>query len=494
MQNIVEDTNKGRLKATFLDRVVGYISPKAGLERVKARRSYEAASFGRRTKAFKNASSTGPNLEIAQSFQTLRNRSRHFVRNNGWAKRALGVITDNTIGQGIRPAPVGTGNQVKKIKAIWHDWAETTACDWYGKNTFYGLQQLIMSEISEAGDCLIIRRKVMPDSNNPLPIKLQILEGDQLDHNRNYRLSVNIKGKELPGYARLGVQFDDEGRLLGYWVWPQHPYDMSPVIQTIASEFVPVEDVIHPFEILRIGQVRGIPDGVAAFMKMSDFSDYEDAQLMRQKVAAAFAAFVTGRSENASDDPLEHMEPGIIEYLNENETITFSSPPKADGYSEYSKKILQGIAASYEITYEQLTMDYSNVNYTSGQMARQDTKGRFRKLQYNLIVPQVCVPVWGWFMEAVQITGKMLIPVVCNAMDWTAPKIAPLDYVKETNARIAAISAGLTTWSEVIREEGRDKDEFLEEYKRDMEDLKKAGVNFTSVQMVPPETKIAVNE
>jgi len=491
---MAEATNRGQSKANLLDKVVGYISPKSGLARINARRSYEAASFGRRAKAFKNASSTGPNLEIAQSFQTLRNRSRHFVRNNGWAKRALGVITDNTVGQGIRPAPVGTRNQIKKIKSLWHSWAEDTACDWYGKNTFYGLQQLIMSEISEAGDCLILRRKVMPDANNPLPIKIQVLEGDQLDHNRNYRLSVNIKGKELPGYARLGVQYTDDGKLLGYWVWPQHPYDMSPVIQTIASEFVPVEDVIHPFEILRIGQVRGVPDGVAAFMKMSDFSDYEDAQLMRQKVAAAFAAFVSGRSESAGDDTLEHIEPGIVEYLSENESITFSNPPKADGYAEYSKKILQGIAAAYEITYEMLTMDYSNVNYTSGQMARQDTKGRFRKLQYNLMVPQVCVPVWDWFMEAVIVSGKMQTKVVCGAMDWTAPRIAPLDYVKETNARIAAISAGLTTWSEVVREDGRDPVEFLEEYKNDIEELKKAGVNFTSVQMAPPDTKINVNE
>jgi len=79
-------------------------------------------------------------------------------------------------------------------------------------------------------------------------------------------------------------------------------------------------------------------------------------------------------------------------------------------------------------------------------------------------------------------------------MDWTAPRIAPLDYVKETNARIAAISAGLTTWSEVVREDGRDPVEFLEEYKNDIEELKKAGVNFTSVQMAPPDTKINVNE
>ena len=62
-----------------------------------------------------------------------------------------------------------------------------------------------------------------------------------------------------------------------------------------------------------------------------------------------------------------------------------------------------------------------------------------------------------------------------------------LDSIKETNSRISQISAGLTTWSEVVREDGRDPEEFLEEYKRDIEALKEAGVNFTSVLLIPQE-------
>ena len=464
----------------LFDKSIAFFSPETGLKRINSRiryeRAYEAASTGRRSKSFKNVTSKGANLEISTALVTLRNRSRHMTRNNGWAKRALTVVCDNVIGQGIRPAPTGDRVLVKKIKDIWHNWAETTDCDWEGKNTFYGLQELIMSEIFEAGDCLIVRRRVTTKS---IPIQLQVLEGDQLDHSKD--------GVNDMGFMRLGVQFNAEGKRIGYWIYKTHPTDMTGTMNYLNSEFISVDDIIHPFEILRAGQVRGIPMGVATFMKMSDFSDYEDAQLLKQKTAAAFCAFVTGREQTNLNDNIETLEPGVIEYLNPDETITFSNPPTADGYSEYAKKILQGVAAGYGITYEMLTMDYSNVNYTSGQMARLDTKGRVRKWQYNLFVPQVCVPIWGWFMDAIIMMGLSKVRLECNAMDWTAPRVMPLDSTKETNSRISQISAGLTTWSEVVREDGRDPEEFLEEYKQDIAALKEAGVNFTSVMLIPQE-------
>lgn len=447
----------------ILDNIIGYINPKAGIRRVAARRSYEAASHGRRAGSFKGARSTGANLEIGTALVTLRNRSRHFVRNNGWAKRAIDAIVDNTVGEGIRPAPIGTRNQVKKIKKLWSTWAETTMCDYDGKSTIYGLQNLIMREIAEAGDCLIVRRRTKDD----IPIKLQVLEGDQLDQMKDTPNEM--------GYARLGVQFDNEGKRLGYWIFKKHPNDLTGNYITLESEFISVDDIIHPFEIMRAGQVRGIPMGVASFMKMADFSDYEDAQLMRQKIAASFCAFVSGTDAPNTDD-LEMLAPGIIEYLKDGEQITFANPPKADGYAEYSAKILQGIAASYGVTYEMLTMDYSNVNFTSGRMAKIDVSKRFRSWQYNLMVPQVCVPVWQWFMNSLIMVGKSATFLDCNAMDWTAPRVQQLDPVKETNARVLQVQSGFTTLSEIAREDGRDADELFEEIKQEREKLKEMGI------------------
>lgn len=427
-------------------------------------RSYEAASRGRRMNTFRGATNAGPNMEIGYDLPTLRNRSRKFVRDNGWAKSAVNAIVNNAVGEGIRPAPsIGTKNQIKKVKELWYEWAESTKCDWDGKSTFYGLQNIIMMEIAEAGDCLIVRRRV----NDDIPIKIQVVEGDQLDESKNF---VNEMG-----YACLGVQYNTSGQIIGYWVFPKHPNDAFSMF-SLQSEFIAKEDIIHPYEILRAGQVRGVPMGVSSFLKLSDFSDYEDAQLVRQKAAAAYCAFVTGREKE--NDDVEMLEPGTIQYLNENETITFGNPPKADGYSEYSTKILQGIAASYGITYEMLTKDYSNVNFTSGRMAMLNCLSQFKKWQYQMLVPMVCAPVWDWFINACIISGKLSKYVPCNSRDWTAPRVQMIDPNKETTALVLKLQNGLTSWSEVIRESGRDPDELYDELMREREELKKIGITF----------------
>jgi lambda family phage portal protein len=446
----------------------------------RQQRAYEAADKSRRGKAFRLAQSTGANREIAGALVTLRDRSRHMSRNNGWARRAIEAIVKHTIGEGIQPAPVGALEKTKHVKEIWREWANSTACDWYGKTTFYGLQELAMRAIVEGGDVLVMKRWVKPDVENPVPLKLQLLEGDQLDHTKN--------GNNDKGTARLGVQYDKEGRLLGYWLFDYHPGDGVCFGMANDSRFVPKADVLHAFEVLRIGQCRGIPIGVASFIKMSDFSDYEDAQLVKQKIAACFAAFVTG-SEDKETDEVERLEPGVVEYLENGETVEFSNPPSVSDYDSYSLNILRGIAAAYGITYEMLTMDYSRVNFTSGRMAKIDVTANFKSWQYNMIVPQLCAPVWKWFVDACITAGILMQPVKA---EWTAPRVQQLDPVKETDAQVTKIKSGLATISETIRETGREPEELFEEYKQDVERLKKLGLTVDSVTL--PTTTSLNNE
>lgn len=446
----------------------------------RRRRSFEAADKGRRGRSFRNVRSTGVNSELAGALVTLRDRSREMVRNNGWARRAVEAVTRNAVGEGIQPAPeVESLDQMQHIKRLWESWACTTACDWYGKMTFYGLQELAMRSIVEGGDVLILRHWVVPSAENPLPLQLQVIEGDQLDHTRN-------DANEY-GYARLGVQFDKQGRLIGYWLYDYHPGDNYIFANFIESRFYPKEDVLHAYEILRPGQVRGLPFGVAGFMKMRDFSDYEDAQLMKQKVAACFSAFVIGSEDDDSDDArqgIERLQPGVIEHLGRDESVIFADPPAVSDYLPYSSGILQGIAAAYGITYEMLTMDYSKVNFTSGRMAKIDVTANFRSWQYNMLVPQICAPVWRWFNTACIVAGLLDRPVPA---DWTAPRIQQLDPVKETDAQVKRIQAGLATISETLRETGREPEEFFREYRQDLDRLRTEGISVSSVAATPAE-------
>ena len=428
------------------------------------KRHYEAADKGRRGKSFRLARHTGPNVEIAAALTELRSRSRLMARNNGWCKRAIEAVVKHTIGEGIRPAPLGKSLEInKRVKEIWRNWAETTVCDWYGKSNLYGLQELAMRSIVEGGDMIVVLRRV---KDGDVPIKLQLCEGDFIDHSK--------KGKNDKGVVRLGVQFSNDGELLGYWLHSQHPGDGSIFGINVNSEFHSKENVLHVFELLRIGQVRGVPFGVSSFMKLSDFGDYEDAQLVKQKIAACFSAFIVGSEmPSEKEDELERLEPGIIERLGTGETVEFGNPPVVGDFDNYTLRILQSIAASYGITYEMLTMDYSRVNFTSGRMAKIDVSANFKSWQYNMMVPQFCAPVWDWFMDACLISGALPQRI---ETDWTAPRVQQLDPVKETNALIMQRSAGMTTLSEIIRENGRDPDELFREIKEENDLLAELGI------------------
>jgi len=449
------------------------------LKRVKkGERYYEAADKGRRGKSFRLARATGPNAEISQALADLRARSRLMCRNNGWGKRAVECVVKNTIGEGIRPAPLGkTLEENQLVKSVWRRWAESTACDWYGKTNLYGLQEQAMRSIVEGGDIIVIMRRVAGE----IPLKLQLCEGDIIDHTRN--------GKNDFGMARMGVQFTEEGELKGYWLWNYHPGDGYIYGMDRQSEFYDKRDILHIFEVLRIGQVRGVPFGVPAFMKLSDFGDYEDSQLVKQKIATNYVAFVSSDSVDKSDFHKDWknddcLEPGAIERLAMGETITFAEPPSVGDYDVYSTRILQGIAAAYGITYEMLTMDYSRVNFTSGRMAKIDVTQNFRSWQYNMMTVQFCAPVWEWFMDACMISGALPNRV---DTDWTAPRVQQLDPVKETNALISQRAAGLTTLSEIIRENGRDPQELFEEMKQENDMLEELGIVLNPFVATPKE-------
>lgn len=454
----------------WIDTVVGYINPKAGLMRAKNRvaleamRKYDAASTGRRTSGW-YATGSSANAETAESLNKLRDRARELVRNNPYAKNAIDVIVTNTIGTGIVPRP---RKNAEILLENWHRWASTKKCDYENQHTFYGLQALAMRTIAESGE-VIIRKRMVNDKTNPL--RLQILEPDFIDSTKNF--PENSGG----GYTIQGIEFDKSGKRVAYWLWSRHPGDSTT--SSLKSERVEADGILHVYSVDRPGQVRGVPFGASAMLRLRDFDDYEDAQLMRQKIAACFSVFVQDASadaiggSNSSDELPERVEPGIIEKLPAGKTVTFASPPAAEGYGEYTRKVLQAIAIGYGVTYEALTSDLSNVNFSSGRMGWLEFHRRIVHWQNNIIIPRICDEVWLWFITASRITGGATEDVL---VDWTPPRREMIDPEKETNAIILAIRSGLTSWQEAVREQGYDPDTILNQIESDNKNFDEKGI------------------
>ncbi len=448
-----------------LDKIIAWVNPEAGLKRERNRvatemlRSYEAAQNSRRTKDWR-ATGADANMEALPQLARLRFRSREQVRNNVYARKTVQGISINVVGTGIIPTPVDvTRAAEKRIMKAWNDWAGKTACDYEGLLNFYGIQRLVMRTIVESGECLIIRRK-SADLDNP--ISIQVLEPDFLDSNKN------VARTKEGGKIVQGIEFGANGKRRGYWLYKTHPGAMEGF--GIDSVFFSDEDVCHVYFVERPGQYRGIPWMSASMIRMKDFDDYEDAELVRQKIAACFTVFVQDSNPDsiggsqADIELASRVEPGIIEVLPPGKSVAFAQPPMTNGYESYSRKILQGIAAGTGITYEMMTGDLSNVNFSSGRMGWLEFNRSVVDWQENMLVPMFCDKVWKWFVNGAAITGKMKDGVMAT---WTPPRREMIDPVKETNAINLMIRNGLISYSEAVRQLGYDPDDVIEEIASD---------------------------
>lgn len=442
------------------------IAPQYARKRLEARREaivlagYDGASQRRRLRRWQG-DSTSVNTESARAQGILRARARDLVQNNYWARRAVRTIRLNVVGPGIVPSTCSDDEVDRLIHAV----CDRTALDVRGRMTLAGIQSLVMQAVVESGEAIVLRRRLstseMVKLGIPIPLQVQVLEADHLDASKN----------DIHNGNRIiqGVEYDSSDRPVAYWLFPEHPGDMAPW-QSLESRRFDASDVIHVYDEWRPGQVRGLPWLSTVIVKLHDWADYDDAQLMRQKVAATWAGFVT--ASDMTDRPLfdpdglpERASPGAIEYLRPGEDIRFASPPGVDGFEEYSRVSARAIAAGLDITYEALTGDYSRVNFTSGRMGWLEMRLAVEQWQSQLLIPQFCYRVEEWIKEA-----ALLVGVRCDhPWDWTCPRRPMLDPHKETMASIHSIRAGLSSLSQEIRERGRDPDDVMEEIARDHE-------------------------
>lgn len=480
----------------WLDRSIAYFSPLRGLRRMQAREllAYDAARVSRREEGW-IAGGTSADSEITRDMARIRQRSRDLARNHPHAKKGLGVIVANKVGTGITSAPApkrldgrrANKRENERLAGLWARFVDE--CDATGRLDLYGLQSLGERTRSESGEAIIRRVPYVTDRDDVPWFKLMALEPDFIDTARNLSLPDG-------SYVKHGIQYsrDAPGRPVAYWMFEEHPGEASTA-QTLrggmTSMPVPATDVIHLFKPLRPGQTRGVSDFTAAVIRLRALDDYDDAEVMRKKVAACLAAFVTtptglpGSSLapttlDAAGRRVEQFSPGMIPYLRPGEAVTVADPRPSSDYEPFNRVQLRAIAAGIEVPYELLSGDLSEVNYTSHRGGLVQFRGMVEADQWQILVPQLCRRVWQWFLEwAYAIHGiDRELPAI-----YTPPRFGLLDPAKEVPAQIQAIRAGIMSYQTTVRREGYDPDEMLAEVAEFQRQVKALDV---AVECVPP--------
>ncbi len=467
-----------------VDKLIGFINPNAGLRRMRARemltRAYEGASTkdGWRPKRAGASANTDHFVDAS----TLRARARSLVQNVPYMARALDSLAANTIGTGITPRSLS--RRATEIDALFGEWAKVADAD--GHCDFYDLQRLAYRAMEQDGEVLIRLRARRPEDGLPVPLQIQVLEIDWLDSSKN--------GSNNGNTIVNGIEYDPLGRVSAYWLWSQHPGELTTARSVRASSFpVPASRIIHLFVSQRPGQGRGFTRFAPVIARVRDLQLYEDAELQRKNLETRLGVLASGdisamaMSESDSQDVVKTtgelgvLASGGITQVPSGVNLTVVEPKAVGGYAEYVKHQLHLIAAGAGVTYEMMTGDVREVNFSSARVSMLEFRRNAEQMQWLTFIPKFCQPIWDAFTEAARLINK--IGPNDSAVDWATPKWDYVNPEQDVKADLAEISGGLASISEKLRRRGYKPDLVFSELKRDLDRLSADGTLAIMLQL-----------
>ena len=434
-----------------------------------------------------SSSSSINSLLASGGISTVRSRVREAVRNDPVAARAVDVFVSNCISTGIKPLPLVDDDAFRReVIEAWAEWCEEADAD--NRLDFYGLQSLATRSFYEGGECFVRFRPRRPADGLSTPLQIQLLESEFCDL---------LKDSALPGgnVVKAGVEFDLVGRRTAYWMFKAHPGDQT-FSNSLNAVPVPAAQIAHIFQTLRPGQVRGISALTPVLVTLHELNQFTDAELVRKRLAAMFAAFIetpsvdddilgAGSVATATDGvELGSLEPGTMQMLPPRHNVRFSEPADVGGsFAAFMSQTLKTIASGLGITYEQLTGDYSEVNFSSVRAGMIEFRRGLAQIQHQVIVHQFCRPIWRRWFETAVLSGRLALPAGMTARQasrvrWITPGWDYVDPQKEIAAIAHAIQVGVMSRDQAIAQRGIDPEELDAEIARGNQRAAEHGLKF----------------
>lgn len=464
--------------------------------RLNASGSYDGAGIGRRSASWK-APSGGPTSASLPGLPLLRNRSRAATRNDPYGFSAVDRLVSNTIGTGITPKSKHKSEAIRTaLQELWDDWTEDADAD--GRFDFYGVQALVCRAVYESGECFVRLRPRRPEDDLAVPLQLQVMEPEFVPHDKNEKLgNGNI--------IRAGIEFNAIGRRVAYWMYRFHPGDGIIDANAGYNDLmrVPAEQVLHIYEPLRPGQLRGVPVLSPILSRLRSLDDFDDAVLFRQEVANLFAGFirkpapedqevdpVTGQAVVKDTDgftPMVGLEPGTMQELMPGEEVEFSTPPDAGNtYPDFMRQQLLAAAAGAGLPFELLTGDLREVNDRVIRVVLNEFRRRIEQRQFGVFVHQLCRPVRAAWLDMAVLAAAIDLPDYIKQRRiylrtrWVPQGWAYLHPVQDVQARRMEVRAGFKSRSGVALGQGEDAEVIDAENAADNQRADRLGLAYDS--------------
>lgn len=485
----------------------------AARSRAMSSAAYQGAAFDHPNFAKWNPGTYSGQSALDWSRGTLVDRLNDVARNDGWGAAGTSRLVDNIIGSGWTLAAKPNHRSLNltyeeaedisdQIEALWRDYTLDVDkwCDAERMKSMAGIMGAAARQRYGAeGEAMAVL--VWHDDAPLFQTAIHLIDPARCSnpHNR-----MNDE------FLRDGVAINDLGAPQGYHFRKSHPGDVFAGNTGLWNwEYVdratewgrPI--VVHTFEQKRAGMTRGVSDWAPVMRSIKQSTDYEDYESQAALLNAVMAAFIETPfdpeemlaamdqdvSANSISDLYGEMRtaqkayyeaapislPGVqINMLQPGEKATLTKPehPNAN-FTAFVNAALRKVASAVGLTYEQLTMDWSQVNYSSARAALLEIWRGFTSKK-NGFASQFMGPIYRAWLEEVLDKGLVKVPAHavpfevnpaawCHA-DWIGPGRGWIDPLKEAQAAGERMKNRLTTLQKEAAEQGSD-------WKLDMEQL-----------------------
>lgn len=450
-------------------------------------RSLDAAGGGRRWSDARPVHDAAQTTHLSGGL--IGARAEHYVMNSPHGWRIVESLQGNLVGTGALPRSGHPDPAQREALArefsVWTDVADAD-----GFAAFYGMQANVVRDLAVRGEALLVWAS---DPTTGAP-QLRRLHPEQLDRSKTQSLQNG-------GAIIQGVERSADGRTTAYWICPRAPGDALAGLPLL-SERHPASEVIHVFRPLFPGQVRGLSWFTPILLAANELAQLQDAMLVRAKTAAMFAGYITDpegdpasfigtRADNWDGVQSIEIEPGLMGVLPPGKQIEFSEPPDAGNVPTFMDGIVRMLAVGAGLTYEQLSGDYSKVNYSSARAALLEFRRFAEGVQHHVLIFQFCRPVWDRFILWQVLKGTISAQsyqrdrAAFHSVKWLPPAWPWVDPLKDAQAAVLQMNSNIASRSEIVGERGYDIEQLDREIADDTARAKRLGISPVETPQLP---------
>lgn len=480
--------------------VVARVLARMGLARVTGKRSaYSGASTATSAFDFVNGILSADQA-VKRDLRRLRDRSRDLIRNFAYASRFVQAVAENVAGPHgitlqVRVAESNNPNADSQlndaIETAFAEWAEDPTTT--GGLSLVDLEHLLCEALPQDGAFLV--RFVRGYRGNRFAFAVEVLDIDQLDHTFDRAPGNNANE------VRQGVEVDKWGRPVAYWLWSKHPSDYGR--GTLQRNRVPAEDIRHGYIRRRPGQTHGVPWFAPVLLDEKMLQGFQEAAVTAARVGAANTFFLTADPDKVQDsEVLEtsvnlEAEAGTGQVLPPGYGVANWDPKYPNNeFDPFLRAMLQSIAQGLRVSHLTLTGDLRQANYSSMRAGLLPERDAWRLL-HGWFVRAFLRPAFNAWLSEALLSGAIAVSArdldrIRRGATWQPRGFPWVDPLKDIQAGLAEVAAGLNTLTNLCAENGRDFEDILRVRKRENDLAAQYGVaiDLTGGKLlaaIPPE-------